>query len=120
MFHRVKQRTLFLIVERDDEQPALHQHTLLFGQGVGKHRHFVFVAGIVYLANEVFERCHIFDKWCYDFCYVLTAAHHHEFKLAQMVVGRSLESGRDYFVKDFIAYFAVGVVAVCSAIIQYF
>lgn len=39
---------------------------------------------------------------------------------SKMVVGRSLESCRDYFVEDFITHFTVRVVAVGAATIQYF
>ena len=120
LLRRFEQRAGKLAEERDDEQSALHQHLLLLGQGIGKHRHLVFVVRFVHFGNQFLERSHVFCQRGNDLGYVFPSAHHDKFKLAQMVVGRSLERRTDNSFQNLIAYFTVGKVAVCVPLFQYF
>ena len=120
LLRRCEQWPCQLAKERDDEQSALHEHLLLFGQCVGEHRHFVLVAGLVHFGNEFLELLHVLCERRNYLRYVFAAAHHDELELAQMVVGRSLESCRQNLFQHFVRDFPVGKVADGSSFLQYF
>ena len=78
----LKQRAGQLTEKWDNKQSAFHEHFLLFGQGIGKHCHFVLIARFVHFSNQFLECCHVFGKWGYYLGNVLTATHYDKFKLA--------------------------------------
>ena len=117
---RPEQGVCFLTEKRNNQQSALHQHFLLFGQRIGKHRHLVLVAGFVHLEYKLSECRHVLGERSDHFRNAFTATHHDELQLAQMVVGRGLERRIDHFFKNFVAYFAIGEIAACTAFLQYF
>ena len=85
--------------KRNNQQSALHQHFLLFGQRIGKHRHLVLVAGFVHLEYKLSECRHVLGERSDHFRNAFTATHHDELQLAQMVVGRGLNAASITFLR---------------------
>ena len=53
----------------------------LLGQGIGKHRHFVFIARFVHLCNQLLECCHVLCQRSNDLGYILLSTHHDKLEL---------------------------------------
>ena len=110
----------WLAEERDDKQAAFHQHLLLLGQSIGKHRHLVLVPRFIHFCDQLPERGHILCQRCNDLGDILMSSHHYKLQLAQMVVGRCLECRTDDLSQDPVVYFTARKVAVCTPFFQYF
>ena len=120
LFHGLQQWMCLLTEERDNKQPALHQHFLLFGQCVGKHLHLILVARLIHLEHKLLKRGHILGKRGNHLRDVLTAAHNDKLKLPQMIVGWSFECRTDNSFENLVAHFPVREIAIRATSFQYF
>ena len=105
---RLTQRIILLPEKRQNKAIALHKHTLLLGQRIGKHGVLIFV----HHTGSSVKSCllNIFSVLChrrYESGNILLSSHHNKFKLTQMVIGRSFKCSRQYLLQYFVRNFFI-------------